>query len=61
MAVKKTIREIVSPMDLMLVVGILQRVFRRNEDVSKFLQKIDEPAELEKLYAALETLIGFVG
>jgi hypothetical protein len=61
MAVKKTIREVVSPMDLLMVVANLQRIFRRNEDISKFLAKIDEPEELNKLYAALETLIGFVG
>lgn len=60
MASKKTIRQIVSPMDLMLVVGILQRIFRRNEEVSEFLYKLDEPHEIDRLYGALEVLIGLV-
>lgn len=57
---KKSIRDIVSPVDLMMVVGLLRRVFRRNEDISNFLKKIDEPHELDRLYQALAVLIGLV-
>lgn len=54
------VRDVLSPMDLLFVVGILKRFLGRNTDIRKFLEKIDEPQELEKLYDAIGTLVSLV-
>lgn len=60
MAVHKNVRDVVSQTDLIMVVGILKRVFRRNQDITDFLNKVDDQEELDRLYEALGVLIGLV-
>lgn len=54
---KKPIREIIPPSDLLVVIMLLKRLFGGNKDLQKLLKRIDEPHELDALYAALETLL----
>ena len=61
MAISKAkLRKVLSPSDLLIVVMLLKRFLGKNKDISTFLEKIDEPAELEKLYDAVLTLVNLI-
>lgn len=57
---KAKLRKILSPTDLLIVVMLLKRFLGKNKDIIKFLNKIDEPSELERLYEAILTVVNIV-
>lgn len=58
---RTAIRKIIAPEDVFLIVYLVKKIFgTKNNDVIKFLQRIDEPSELDKLYNALQVFVDFI-
>lgn len=57
---KRSVRDALSPMDLLIVVSLLKRLLGKNADIREFLEKIDEPEELQKLYDAVAVFVELV-
>lgn len=58
---KTAVRKIVAPEDVFLIIYLVKRfVGTNNKDINKFLQRIDEPQELDKLYNALQVFVDFI-
>lgn len=60
MAKKVDVRTVVSPEDVLLVVFLVKRFLGKNPEVNKFLTKIDEPSEVDRLYSALQTFVDLI-
>lgn len=57
---KAKLRRILQPADLVVVVLVLKRFLGKDKGIMAFLNKIDDPAEIDKLYDAILTLVNLV-
>lgn len=57
---KKSLREVLAPEEVLLIVMLVKRFLGKNSDIRAFLEKIDEPAEMNELYDALEVFVGLI-